>query len=177
VSREISELSQGVAPAATFDVAAALRDHGRAMFHLAQSMLQDAALAEDTVQEAIVRAWQSYASFRHESSLRTWLLTITRNQAVSAARRRRDIPSDPDQMAEPTTSSTPEDAAVTEEASAAAWRQIARLDPLSRSILILHDVDGETYQSIAEILNVPMSTVRTRLFRARRTITTSGVNR
>lgn len=147
------------------------------MFHLAQSMLQDAALAEDTVQEAIVRAWQSYGSFRHESSLRTWLLTITRNQAVSAARRRRDIPSDPDQMIDRPTTSTPEDAAMADEASTAAWRQIARLDPLSRSILILHDVDGETYQSIAEILNVPLSTVRTRLFRARRTITMSGVNR
>lgn len=76
------------------------REHAAAMYRLAVTVVRDHALAEDAVQEAIVKAWRNLDTFRGEASLRTWLLRITHNTAVSILRGLRDTPVDPLRMQE-----------------------------------------------------------------------------
>ncbi len=69
------------------------------VYGLALSLLGESATAEETAQEAFVRAWRASASYDPQRGrVDTWLLTITRNLAVDALRRRRELPVDPDRL-------------------------------------------------------------------------------
>jgi len=65
-------------------------EHSGATYRVALSVVRDHALAEDVVQESVVKAWQALDSFRGDANVRTWLLRITHNTAISALRKRRD---------------------------------------------------------------------------------------
>jgi len=136
--------------------------HGRAMYRTAKGIVIDHHLAEDVVQDSLIKVWRSLDTFRGESSLRSWLLTITHNTAVSHLRRIREHAYE-----------LPDIAVVRSEHDAAEIRTdmveaLAELDDLSRSIVVLCDVEGLSYAETAEVLDVTEATVRSRLFRARR---------
>jgi RNA polymerase sigma-70 factor, ECF subfamily len=143
-------------------------DHGPAMFRLARSIMGDAALAEDVVQESLLKAWQAAGSLHEGSALRAWALRITHNTAISALRKRREDLRPPETM--PETSAGPavdrqvDGRLMVDELLAA----LDTLDPLTRSIVILREVEDMTYEDIAASLDVALPTVKTRLFRARK---------
>ncbi len=142
--------------------------HADAIYRVALSVVRDPSLAEDVVQETIVKAWQSMGSFRGDGSMRSWVLSIAHNTAVSSLRRTRERATDPRLLPDA------EDPLGVERHSEgrADLRLLAAaletLDPVSRSIVVLRDVEGMAYQQIADALGVALPTVKTRLLRARR---------
>jgi len=142
--------------------------HADAIYRLALSVVRDPSLAEDVVQETIVKAWQSLGTFRGEGSMRSWVLSIAHNTAVSTLRRSRERATDPRLMPdseEPLGVERHSEGRADLRLLAAA---LETLDPVSRSIVVLRDVEGMAYQQIADALDVPLPTVKTRLLRARR---------
>lgn len=142
-------------------------EHGRIMFRVAVAVVRDGALAEDVVQEAIIKAWLKLDSFRGDGSLRGWLLRIVHNTAVSMLRSNREQPWDP-QWIPPGSAPSAERQVVAATELDAAIRTFARLDPLSRTIMALREGEGLTYDEIAEALGITIGQVKIRLFRARR---------
>ena len=140
------------------------------MYRVAFSVVRDSALAEDVSQDAILKAWNALPTFRGDSSLRSWLLRITHNTAISSLRKRREELRDPDLLPEaPTRTST--ESEVLDRISMADFEEaLDKLDELSRSIVVLREIEGLPYDEIAELLEVPLPTVKTRLLRARRVL-------
>lgn len=149
---------------AAFDVRRAYAVHGQVLLGFAVSSVGDRGLAEDCVQETLVRAWRARETFRADlGSERTWLFAIARNVVIDAhrarARRPQVVPVD----------GLPEDAA-----PAPGWQQVedrltllaalARLGPEQRQVIAAVHLDGATYQEVAERTGVPVATLRTRTF-------------
>ncbi len=145
-----------------------VRDHLDAVYRVAFSVVRDSALAEDVSQDAILKAWNALPTFRGESTLRSWLLRITHNTAISTLRRRREELRDPNLLPERPSSSTTESAVEGRLLIDAFEAALDQLDDLSRSIVVLREIEGFSYDEIAEILEVALPTVKTRLLRARR---------
>jgi RNA polymerase sigma-70 factor (ECF subfamily) len=145
-------------------------EHGDAIFRLALSVVRDRALAEDIAQETLVKAWLALPSFRGDASIRGWVLRIAHNTAISTLRQRRAVVIDPHELPEAQTrpersvEASVQSGAVLDDFVAA----LDTLDELSRSIVVLRELEGLAYDEIAAVLNVPMPTVKTRLLRARR---------
>ena len=144
-----------------------IRDHSAAMYRVAASVVRDHALAEDVVQESVVKAWQALDTFRGDASIRTWLLRITHNTAISALRKRRDDVTAPSELPERPGQLTVEDAALLQADRNEIWVALSQLDPVGRAIIVLREVERMSYEEIADVLELPAATVRTRLFRAR----------
>lgn len=144
--------------------------HADAVFRVAFGILHDRGLAEDVVQETMVKAWESLGSFRGDASPRTWVLRIAHNAAVSALRRRRDQSMAPEDLPETEHADDPSDRAAGRANLAAVGRALGALDEVSRTIVVLREVEGLSYQQIADALEVPVPTVKTRLLRARRAL-------
>lgn len=150
-----------------------VREHLDAVYRVAFSVVRDSALAEDVAQDSILKAWNALPTFRGESTLRSWLLRITHNTAISTLRRRREEVRDPALLPElattsSTTSSTTERQVVNRLSIAAFEEALDKLDDLSRAIVVLREIEGLSYDEIADIVEVPLPTVKTRLLRARR---------
>ena len=145
-------------------------EHGDAIYRLALAVVKDKALAEDIAQETLVKAWLAMPSFRAESSLRSWVLRIAHNTAISTLRQRRAVVIDPHDLPEQQT--RPERSVESRVQSGAVMddfvEALETLDDLSRSIVVLRELEGMSYDEIADVLGVPLPTVKTRLLRARR---------
>ena len=144
-----------------------VREHSGAMYRVAISVVHDHSLAEDVVQESVVKAWQALDTFRGDASVRTWLLRITHNTAISALRKRRDDVTAPSELPERPGHTSVEESALLQADRDEIWQALSRLDPVGRAIVVLREVDRMSYEQIAEVLDLPTATVRTRLFRAR----------
>lgn len=145
-------------------------DHSDAVFRLALSVVRDRALAEDVTQETMLKAWIALPTFRGDASLRGWVMRIAHNTAISTLRSRRFVLSDPNELPDPpvvperSTERRVEGALVVDQFVDA----LDLLDDLSRSIVVLRELEGLSYDEISRILDVPLPTVKTRLLRARR---------
>ena len=140
------------------------------VFGVALRMLGRRAEAEEIAQEAFLRAYRSVAAFRGDARLSTWLYAITSrlclNRLASADRRR--LRHDEDALARAAdegTSAT--DRLERREREAAVHRAIAELPDERRIVLVLCDLEGLSYEEIAQAIEVPVGTVRSRLHRAR----------
>ena len=147
-------------------------EHAAAVYHVAFGVLRDAQLAEDVVQETMIKAWKSLGDFRGESSTRTWVLRIAHNTAIDALRRRRERSVAPSDLRDDDGSTVDDPARRAEgRADVELLREaLAALDEMSRTIVVLREVDGLSYQEIADTLEIPIATVKTRLLRARRAL-------
>ncbi len=153
------------------DLNALIEQHAEAVFRVANGILRNRGLAEDAVQETMIKAWQSLPSFRGESSLRTWVLKIAHNTSISMLRRRRDAVMAPEDMPEIVGGIDPARSSVAMSELREVRRALDTLDELSRSVVILREVEGMSYQEIADTLQVTVPTVKTRLLRARQRLT------
>lgn len=146
------------------------------VFTLAYRILGDAEAAADAAQGALIAAYRRLSSFRG-GSFRGWLLRITANQCYDELRRRKrqpatsvaDLPdaenNDDSQLRDP--ADTPEETVERRELERALQACIQALGSEQRLILILSDVEGLDYQTIAETLSLALGTVKSRLSRAR----------
>ena len=131
--------------------------------------------ALDIVQDSFVNAFQGLTSFKGDSEFYTWLYRIAFNASVSQARRRKPLvplQTGPDGsiIGEPIDTSEvarPDAALERSEEEETLQNALNRLSSEHRSILVLKDIDGMKYEEIAEVLQVPIGTVRSRIHRAR----------
>ena len=152
------------------DLAALIDEHAEAVFRVANGILHNPTQAEDAVQETMIKAWRSLPKFRGDSSMRSWILRIGHNTAISMLRRRRDQVMAPADLPE-TIGGTDPARSIAAMADLALMRQaLDDMDELSRSVVVLREVEGLSYAEIANTLDVPISTVKTRLLRARQAL-------
>jgi len=128
--------------------------------------------AADIVQVAFIQAYQKLGSFRGESKFYTWLYRIAMNVAFGRRRRRRptiSLDDAKDRVGEEPMDrqATPMDGALRQEEIQQVQTALARLGEQHSKILVLREIEGCSYEAIADILELPVGTVRSRLFRAR----------
>jgi RNA polymerase sigma-70 factor, ECF subfamily len=133
--------------------------------------------AVDIAQDAFVKAYAKLRSFDAGSAFYTWLYRIAVNTAIDFLRRRKSRPADSlddDKFTtvgfEPASQnprSNPERVAILDEQRRALRASIGRLSNKLRAVLVLHDVEGLSQEEVAEILRVPVGTVKSRVSRAR----------
>ncbi len=140
-----------------------LSRYRRPAITLAYQMLGNLEDAEDVAQEAFVRVFQAIPRFRGQAAFTTWLYRIVTNLCLGS-RRRRKATVGLDSVREPRAADSPS-RAVTE---ALLTRQVLHgMSPELRAILLLRDQEGLSYSEIAEALQLPLGTVRSRLSKAR----------
>ena len=142
--------------------------------------VNDAAEAEDVAQEAFLKAYRALASFRGDSAFYTWLYRIAINTAKNAlvSQRRRPVdfdldlqdPEQYDRQAKLKESDTPEGVLLTEEIRSVVEQAMEQLPDDLRTAIVLRELEGLSYEEIAEAMDCPVGTVRSRIFRAREAI-------
>ena len=145
------------------------------LFNAVYRVLDNTEDTHDVIQEAFLNAYQSLNSFKGDSEFFTWLYRIAFNAAITLKRKRRTVFSleygrDDELSNEPADHSVftrPGEALERSEEEAKLQEALNRLSPEHRVVLILKDIEGQKYEDIAEILDVPIGTVRSRLHRAR----------
>lgn len=150
------------------------------LFRAAWSILKDRSDAEEAVQAAYLSAFAKIASFEGRSSLSTWLTRIAFNEALGRRRaderRRRHLEEEGvavlddyrDALMRGSEAETPEAALAREEIRKLIEQAVAKLADPFRSVFVLREIEGLSGEETAEILGVPVATVKTRLFRSRR---------
>ena len=128
--------------------------------------------AEDAVQDALLQAYAKLASFRGASQFYTWLYRIAMNVGLTQLRRRKPVASldhAKEALGEepPAADDGPEQRLLADERVAHVQAALADLGDQHRQILVLREIEGFSYEEIAEVLDLPVGTVRSRLFRAR----------
>ncbi|MEN6534775.1 MAG: sigma-70 family RNA polymerase sigma factor [Bryobacteraceae bacterium] len=147
-----------------------VREYQDKIFRLAYSMLGNRAAAEEAAQDALVRVWKGLPGFRGESSLSTWIYTITRNVCLTALRHGSILTASLDQPA------TRHEA---EKRAGGHWfaqdvpdvtALLDRLPAKYRQVTVLFYMQEKSYDEVANMLGLPVGTVKTYLFRARKTL-------
>ena len=142
-------------------------------------MVRDRALAEDLAQETFVKAFRSLASYDRQRKLSSWLFTIAHNTTIDHLRRKRlatvplevegDEVSPVDRAAAPDAES-PERVALRADLLRAFEAALTELRPDHAEVLVLRFQEGMAYDEIAEVMGLPLGTVKTHLHRARKAL-------
>ena len=145
--------------------------------NLVMRYVRDPDLALDIAQEAFIKAYRALPRFRGDSAFYTWLYRIAVNTAKNhlAAQRRRPMDVELDLQdseqydlhAKLKETDTPEGVAMTDELQETVQRAIGALPEDLRTAIILRELEGMSYEEIAETMDCPVGTVRSRIFRAR----------
>ncbi len=158
-----------------------IRRYERPLFSLLYRMVRDRELAEDLAQETFIKALNAIESYRPEYKFSSWIFKIANNAAIDHLRRREldtlSLEGSPHAETPDAVEATalqigdrqesPLDAVEARELGGQIEQAIARLRPEYRSCILLRHVEGRAYEEIAEILNLPLGTVKTYIHRAR----------
>ncbi len=153
----------------------------RKLGRLLGRMIRDQAEVEDVVQESFIKAYRALHNFRGDSAFYTWLYRIgintAKNYLVSMGRRPQvmqeveieDVENF-DDGGEMRTTDTPETAMMTKQIAQMVNDTVANLPEELRTAITLREIEGLSYEEIATLMQCPIGTVRSRIFRARETI-------
>jgi RNA polymerase sigma-70 factor, ECF subfamily len=158
-----------------------VRRYERPVFALLYRMVRDRELAEDLAQETFVKALNAIDSYRPEFKFSSWIFKIANNAAIDHLRRREldtlSLDGSPHAETPEAMQATalqigarqesPLDAVEAKELGGSIEAAIGRLRPEYRSCILLRHVEGRAYEEIAEILDLPLGTVKTYIHRAR----------
>jgi RNA polymerase sigma-70 factor (ECF subfamily) len=147
-------------------------------------MVRDVDLVEDIAQETFLRAYRAMHQFRGDAQFYTWLyriavntakmflLELKRDHSITEASMRPGDDEDETFLSkhEPTTDETPESVLAAKEIAMAVNGALEALPPDLKQAITLREIDGMSYEDIAALMNCPMGTVRSRIFRAREAI-------
>ena len=151
------------------------------VYNLILGMLGDASDAADAAQEVFLKAFKGIRHFRQGSSLKTWLYRIAIREALNYRRwfkrhlqRNVSIDAEPDEGCAPIEvedlGATPFDRLAAQEIQAAVQGALQQVPHLFRSAVILRDLEGLSYEEVAEVLDVSVGTVKSRILRGRRAL-------
>ena len=140
--------------------------------------VKDIHIAENLVQESFIKSFNSLASFREDSSFYTWIYRITvntsKNFLVSKKRKNEllssDISEDQTYEIEYEDTDTPEDLLQASQLKKLITETIDQLGEDTKTALTLRELDGLSYEEIAKVVNCPVGTVRSRIFRGREVV-------
>lgn len=153
----------------------------RRIMRLLTRLISDPAEVEDVAQETFIKAYRALPQFRGDSNFYTWLYRIAINSARNwqAARGRRPLQAQEYENDEGETFSsldtltdinTPESMMVSRQVADTVNAAINQLAPELRTAIVLREIEGLSYEEIAETMDCPIGTVRSRIFRARESI-------
>lgn len=149
--------------------------HLDVLYRVALRLARDPDRAADLVQETMLRAFRAWGSFRTGTNARAWLITILRNQFISDYRRERreavvaDLDTvEPFLLDRSVPDSDPEGEFFSQIVDQTVLEAVDALASDFREVLVLSDMEGMSYAEIAATLEIPVGTVKSRLFRARR---------
>ncbi len=151
--------------------------HYSSVYNIAYRMLSTPSAASDATQTTFVRVFEAITSFRGDASFGTWLYRITMNVCLDQLRRRKNQPlslTDEDEDGElagerelPDLTDEPSGTAEQRELQELVHEAIGRLSEDFRTVIVLYDIRGLSYQEVAQVLAIPLGTVKSRLNRAR----------
>ena len=149
------------------------------VFGFARAYSRDPSDAADLAQEALLKVYRALGGFRFQSSLLTWMFRIVRNCALDHQRSRESRERKRQQPLELASERAlhagdierreagPEERLLREQARQAVWAALGRVPEVYRAVVVLVDMQGLTYEEVATIVEAPVGTVRSRLFRGR----------
>lgn len=152
------------------------------IYNLVLRLLNDPADANDVVQEVFLKVFRNVGSFRGQSSLKTWIYRIAVNEAYNHRRwfsrhRKQEVGLEPDEegsvslrdsLSDPGRS--PYDWALNEERHTIIEDALKEVNPAFRAAVVLRDIDDLSYEEIAEIMQISMGTVKSRIMRGRESL-------
>ena len=158
-----------------------VRTYSASIFHVAYRMLGESAEASDVVQEIFLKVFRNISGFKGEAALKTWIFKIAFSEILNRLRwwKRRHRGSTVSLDDQPngngtgpghslaSSSPTPEQVLQSKEQETAIQQALGRLSREHRSIIVLRDIEGFSYNEIADVLGVSIGTVKSRLARAR----------
>lgn len=166
-------MADSAAGAATFEQEAL--PHLDSLYRVATRLTGDPSQAEDLVQETMLRAFRSWSQYRSGTNARAWLHTILRNTFINDYRKRKREPAfahletiEPYAIYRTVADTDPEGTFFAQIVDARVLTAIDALPPDFREVLVLSDIESMSYAEIAQALQIPVGTVKSRLFRARR---------
>jgi RNA polymerase sigma-70 factor, ECF subfamily len=153
----------------------------RKLARLLSRFIRDASEVEDVTQEAFIKAYRALPSFRGDSAFYTWLYRIgintAKNYLVALGRRAPTVTEIDNEEAEDVEvgeqlkdMNTPEQQMMTRQIAETVNSTLLELPEELRTAITLREIDGLSYEEIAQIMNCPIGTVRSRIFRAREAI-------
>lgn len=155
-----------------------VRDHKDRIYGYVCRMTNDSPDAEDITQEVFLRAYQSFHAFRHDAAVDTWLYRIATNLVIDRFRRARRAPQvnqwdgsgESDEVREvpdPDRERDPQARLARDELQRQVQKAVFALPTNFRTVVLLHDMEGLSYEEVAQALGCPLGTVKSRLFNAR----------
>jgi RNA polymerase sigma-70 factor (ECF subfamily) len=145
-----------------------MRHHAR-VYRFAARQTGSELMADDITNEVFLELWKQAAGFEGRSEVSTWLLGIARFKALSARRKRREEQIDDEAAAAiPDTADTPEVAAMKQDKGAALRGFVDALPEEHRTVIDLAYYHGQSVSEIGAVLGIPVATVKTRMFYARK---------
>ncbi len=142
--------------------------YARRVLAFVSDLIADAALAEETAGDVMLAAWRGARSFRGASRVSTWLLGIAHHKAMDALRRRRAAPLPLDELDGTVGDGDPESIVIQSIDRATLEAALTTLSPEHREVLQLMYGFECSQAEIAEIARIPLATVKTRVFYAKR---------
>ncbi len=179
VSRDDSWLVQGLREGSEAAYEALTSEYQQPVYNLVCRLLNDPSDSCDVVQEVFIKIFRKIGAFRGESSLKTWIYRIAVNEAYNYKRwfsrhRKQEVGLENEEegsvsyyqkLSDPGRS--PFDCASDQEEHALVEAALARLNPSFRTAVVLRDIEELSYEEIAEILQVALGTVKSRILRGR----------
>lgn len=152
------------------------------IYNLVHRLIEDPSEASDVVQDVFLKVFRNVGSFRGQSSLKTWIYRIAVNEAHNRRRwfgrhRRPEVELETDgdagkgwldHLSDP--SRSPYDLVLNEEWRVAIERALAGLNPVFRTAVVLRDLEELSYEEIADVLDVSLGTVKSRILRGRESL-------
>ncbi len=156
--------------------------HNVRVYRFILRIVRDATTAEDLVSQVFLDVWRTAGQFQGRSQVSTWLLSIARFKALTAMRQRRFEDIDQEDVRQiPDDSDTPESSLDRNDTSAILRACVAKLSPAHREIINLVYYHEKSVEEVGQIIGIPQSTVKTRMFYARKQLAdllkTCGVDR
>ena len=150
------------------------------VYNLAYRLMDDSGDANDVVQEVFLKVFRNIGSFRGQSSLKTWIYRIAVNEAHNyrrwfSRRRKKEVGLETEEGATgrcygdllPDPGKSPFDMAFQAESRSLAEEALSQMKPVFREAVILRDIEDLSYEEIADILNISIGTVKSRILRGR----------
>ncbi|HVP48404.1 MAG TPA: sigma-70 family RNA polymerase sigma factor [Bryobacteraceae bacterium] len=147
------------------------------VYNLALRLLNDPGDASDVVQEVFLKVFRNVGRFRHQSSLKTWIYRITVNEAHNQRRwffrhRSREVglddePEEYRNRALPDGTRSPFDHVFDREKHVLIEDALGRINPLFREAVVLREIEDLSYEEIADVLQISLGTVKSRIMRGR----------
>jgi RNA polymerase sigma-70 factor (ECF subfamily) len=143
--------------------------HNVRVYRFILRIVRDATTAEDLVSQVFLDVWRTASQFQGRSQVSTWLLSIARFKALTAMRQRRFEDIDQEDVRQlPDAHDTPETALDRNDTSAILRACVAKLSPAHREIINLVYYHEKSVEEVGQIIGIPQSTVKTRMFYARK---------